>query len=103
MHNHPLGQQRQQLPPPSSSSPGAVKTVASPPPLPTQSTSIQPENRGPSVSNTLNRAVEVTRLEPRGSEQFDLLAFFANTRSQIRDYFLLRVSSHQSVKWYLCT
>ena len=103
MHNHPLSQQQHQQSSSSSSSSAAAETVAAapPPPLfPAQSTTVQPENRESSVSNALNRAVEVIRLEPRGSEQFDLLAFLANMRSQIRDYLLSRVSS-QSVKWYL--
>ena len=61
----------------------------------------QPENREAPVLNVLNRTAQVIRLEPRGTDQFDLLAFLANARSQIRDYLLSRVSS-QSAKWYLC-
>lgn len=92
VENHPLQQQQQ--------SPSAEATA----PLPIQSTSStdQPENRNPLVSNALNRAAEVIRVEPEGSEQSDLLTFLANSRLQIRDYLLSRVSLQQSVKWYLC-
>ena len=68
----------------------------------TQSSSNQPIDKKSNTSNALNRAVEIMQIEPQGSEQFDLLAFLANTRSQIRDYLLSRLSSQRSVKWYLC-
>ena len=97
--NHPLNQQQQHQQPQSSSTSSAGATARSFPPP--SSSSSHPENREASVSNALNRAVEVIRLEPQGTEQFDLLAFLANTRSQIRNYLLSRIST-QSVKWYLC-
>lgn len=98
VENHPLQQQQHS----SSSSTAAVRL---PPPTVTQSSSSstdQSKNRDSSVTNALNRTAEVFTLQPLGSEQFDLLTFLANTRSQIRDYLLSRLSSQQSVKWYLC-
>ena len=97
VHNHPLRQQQQPL----------STAVTAPPPPPRQMSSAvqppadQPENREAPVLNALNRTAQVIRLEPRGTDQFDLLAFLANAMSKIRDYLLSRVSS-QSVKWYLC-
>lgn len=105
MHNHPLNQQQQQQPSSSAAAEEATTTAADArPPLATQSSSTtnHSDTRKASISNTLNRAAEVFILQPRGSKQFDLLTFLADTRPQIQNYLLSRVSSQQSVLWYFC-
>ena len=111
VHNHPLNQQPQEsLSLSSLSLSSAATTTATSTSadaahsLPTQSSAStnHSENRTTSVSNALNRAAEVFTIQPHGFEQDDLLSFMVNTRLQIRNYLLSRLSSQQSVKWYLC-
>jgi hypothetical protein len=48
----------------------------------------------------LNDAVNQTKIFPEGSEQHDLLNFFANSKSDVENELKTRLEKVRGLKWY---
>ncbi|MES9881403.1 MAG: C2H2-type zinc finger protein [Sedimenticola sp.] len=61
------------------------------------------ESGEPNVESALTNGVQNRIIYPENEGKYDLLAFFANVRSQIRDILQSRVRDTGGIKWNLCT